>query len=217
MYRYEVTTDCGGFLFMSTDKWQTALDTWSETLVAVPHAEMQIEVFKDGIKVQTLRDIAEIKKHSDYLMFLEQSKENRVTKRLVQQEYDGMEIVEPKDEHSFYTTSSRSAIPAQESYDDFIRRAVKAADDIAEEEYELLSELSDDIQEHLTEIDFHGDFENMSWEQQDDIINPKHYKIIPAGTYENGLEYMDICEHALSHLDGVKSHERTRWNEAKRS
>jgi hypothetical protein len=192
MYRYEVTTDCGGFLFMATDKWQTALDTWSETLVAVPHAEMRIEVFKDDIKVQTLRDIAEIKKHSDYLMFLESDKENRVTKRLVQQEYDGMEIVEP-----------------QESYDDFIRRAVKAADDIAEEEYELLSELSDDIQEHLTEIDFHGDFENMSWEQQDDIINPKHYKMIPKEAYEKhpeGLEYMDLMDYILAHHNGVESH-----------
>ena len=174
MYRYDVVTDCGGFLFMSTDKWQTALDTWSETLVAVPHAEMQIEIFKDDIKIKTLRDIAEIKKHSDYLMFLESDKENRVTKRLVQQEYDGME-----------TRDVMSGL------------------------YGGSEELSKELSQHLEDIDFHGDFANMSWDQQDDIINPKHYKMIPKEAYERfpeGLEYMDLMEYILAHHNGVESH-----------
>jgi hypothetical protein len=55
-------------------------------------------------------------------------------------------------------------------------------------------------------LDFHGDFSNLSKEEQDQVINPKHYKILPPGNYEKGVEYMDICDHALSHLTGVEAH-----------
>lgn len=57
-----------------------------------------------------------------------------------------------------------------------------------------------------TGVDFHGKFEEMDDAAKEAIINPKHYKTIPPGEYPDGLEYMDICEYALAHLDGVKSH-----------
>jgi len=54
--------------------------------------------------------------------------------------------------------------------------------------------------------DFHGEYEVMTDEEKDLIVNPKHYKIIPPGNYPDGLEYMDICDYALSHLTGVQAH-----------
>jgi len=53
--------------------------------------------------------------------------------------------------------------------------------------------------------EFHGKFENMTDKEKDLIINPKHYEIIPAGNYPEGIEYIDICVHALSHLSGVQA------------
>jgi hypothetical protein len=57
--------------------------------------------------------------------------------------------------------------------------------------------------------DFHGDFSAMDKWTQEQIINPKHYKIVPAEAYSKhpeGLEYMDVMEYALSHLSGVEAH-----------
>ena len=54
--------------------------------------------------------------------------------------------------------------------------------------------------------DFHGDFSGMSEEEKDAVINPKHYKLVPPGEYPEGIQYMDLCVFALSHLDGVKAH-----------
>jgi len=54
--------------------------------------------------------------------------------------------------------------------------------------------------------EFHGNFEAMTDEERDLIVNPKHYEIIPPGDYPFGLEYMDICQFALSHLTGVQAH-----------
>jgi len=61
----------------------------------------------------------------------------------------------------------------------------------------------------LNELDFHGDFSNMAPEEQDAIINPKHYKMIPKEAYEKfpeGLEYMDLMEYILAHHKGVEAH-----------
>ena len=59
------------------------------------------------------------------------------------------------------------------------------------------------------EIDFHGMFADMSEEEQDQIINPKHYKMIPKEAYEKfpeGLEYMNLMEYILGHHKGVEAH-----------
>ena len=71
---------------------------------------------------------------------------------------------------------------------------------------ELMGKVYGGSEELRDSLDFHGKFEDMDNDLQEQIINPKHYKIVPPGTYENGLEYMDICDFALSHLDGVKAH-----------
>lgn len=201
MYTYSVTTQNMGISFVETDDWQTALNTWSEMSFSSPSTEIQINVLKEIegelIKVRSLLDITSIGNHSDYLLFLEHSKENRVTKRLVAQEYDGMEVVEQEQ---------------QESYEDFMGRMYRETALDAKnfvDESESLEGILNAAMESLNrqgDVDFHGDFEDMDDAARDAIINPKHYKTIPAGNYPNGLEYMDICEHALSHLDGVKSH-----------
>jgi hypothetical protein len=57
--------------------------------------------------------------------------------------------------------------------------------------------------------DFHGNFKEMSEEAQDNIINPKHYKMIPSEAYSKhpeGLEYMDLMGYILKHHDGVEAH-----------
>jgi len=61
----------------------------------------------------------------------------------------------------------------------------------------------------MVKPDFHGDFSAMDKWTQEQIINPKHYKIIPAEAYSKhpeGLEYMDVMGYALSHLSGVEAH-----------
>jgi hypothetical protein len=58
-------------------------------------------------------------------------------------------------------------------------------------------------------IDFHGDFKSMTEEEQDAIINPKHYKLIPPEAYEkypDGMEYMHLMEYLLAHLTGHQAH-----------
>jgi hypothetical protein len=57
---------------------------------------------------------------------------------------------------------------------------------------------------------FHGDFAALSEEDQDAIINPKHYKIISKEELihfkDKGLEYLDIMRYALSKHKGVIAH-----------
>ena len=48
------------------------------------------------------------------------------------------------------------------------------------------------------DVDFHGDFGTMSQAQQNMIINPKHYKIVPPGDYPDGIEYTGICRLILN-------------------
>jgi len=57
--------------------------------------------------------------------------------------------------------------------------------------------------------EFHGDFSNMTEDQQEAVINPSHYKLIPSEAYEkftDGLEYMNLMEYILSHHNGVEAH-----------
>ena len=46
-------------------------------------------------------------------------------------------------------------------------------------------------------LDFHGAYEDMTEEEQWSIINPTHYKVIPAGDYPEGIEYTGLCKHML--------------------
>jgi hypothetical protein len=138
-------------------------------------------------KEKVLRDQLDIKNWSEFLLV--SNNHNRVEKRIMtemamtEQEHDGMEIVNIKEDVRF-----RDEIP------DLMCKVFGG---------------SERLKESIKELDFHGDFENMSLDQQDDIINPQHYKMIPKEAYERfpeGLEYMDLMEYILEHHKGVKSH-----------
>jgi len=58
----------------------------------------------------------------------------------------------------------------------------------------------------IKETDFHGNFVSMDTVEQEQIINPAHYKIIPAGNYPEGIEYMDLMTYILKHHKGVAAH-----------
>ena len=130
--------------------------------------------------VYKLKTSEDIKKWSNYLL---ENKYNRVEKRLmkeIEQEYNGMDLVDVKEDIRF-----RDEIP------------------------DLMSKVFGGSEKLKEELDFHGKFEDMSKEEQDQIINPKHYKMIPAEAYKRfseGLEYMDLMEYILAHHQGVESH-----------
>ena len=69
-----------------------------------------------------------------------------------------------------------------------------------------LTDLEEQSKANKESTDFHGDFKLMNEDKQDDIINPAHYKVIPSGSYPDGLEYMDLMTYILSHHNGVESH-----------
>jgi len=176
MKTYNYTVYAQGEHLESTTLWQKAIDLFNEN-----KEQGSSQIVARDLDTGTLHPMTtmhHIQFWSEHLMNLrynEQSEKdaeaetkiktrNRVERRLIkemmEQETNGMEIVEP-------------------------RGSNKEATD---------------------KPDFHGNFEEMDDDAKDAIINPKHYKTIPAGNYPNGLEYMDICEHALAHLGGVKSH-----------
>ena len=79
----------------------------------------------------------------------------------------------------------------------------------AEELEKWASEKKTSLDEVFSGPNFHGEFERMSEEEQDQIINPKHYKMIPKEAYEKfpeGLEYMNLMEYILAHHKGVEAH-----------
>ena len=52
-------------------------------------------------------------------------------------------------------------------------------------------------------------WEELDRQEQDAIINPSHYKMIPPEAYKKypeGLEYMDLMEYILSHHKGIEGH-----------
>ncbi len=80
-----------------------------------------------------------------------------------------------------------------------------------DEDNELLKELFTDgsgydpdaLDDYVKRVNFHGGFDK---DDRDAIINPSHYKTIPAGNYPDGIEYMDLCVFTLAHLKGVEAH-----------
>lgn len=74
------------------------------------------------------------------------------------------------------------------------------------------TEEREQLTEYLINLDrdresqFHGEFEEMNAANQDAVINPAHYKVVPAGNYPDGLEYMDLMQYILKHHDGVTAH-----------
>lgn len=162
-----------------TNSWQEAIDKWA----------IERSVGNTGYIIGTYlgreRIFEDHQDISEWSKFLLDNNYNRIEKRLMtevafEQEYDGMEVVDVKDDLRF-----RDQIP------DLMGKVFGGSEKIKES------------------LDFHGNFERMSSEEQDQIINPKHYKMIPKEAYAanpEGLEYMDLMEYILAHHNGVESH-----------
>lgn len=162
-----------------TNSWQQAIDKWAIER-SVGNTGYIIGTYMGKEKVfEDHQDISEWSK------FLLDNNYNRIEKRLMteaafEQEYDGMEVVDVKDDIRF-----RDEIP------------------------DLMGKVFGGSEKLKEGLDFHGNFEEMSQNEQDQIINPKHYKMIPKEAYKRfpeGLEYMDLMEYILSHHKGVESH-----------
>jgi hypothetical protein len=92
-----------------------------------------------------------------------------------------------------------------------IIKTIKTIKDVEEHSEILMAERKIATDEGMAEqiIDFHGKFEDMSQETRDEIINPKHYEVVPPEAYSkhpDGLEYMDIMQYLLAHHSGVQAH-----------
>ena len=195
MYNYSIEST--EIIWHTTNDWQQAIDEWSRTRLGLTCDDVAIYVSRNGEFIVRLENKEDIKNHSDFLLAVRDASnrvEGRIMMDMYEQEVSGMEVVEPKDKLDLLTEW-------QEPYAAYMMRKTKE-----ETNYGIELPLTDDLSDTTIDLDFHGNFEDMDDDAQDAIINPKHYKIIPAGSYPNGLEYMDICEYALAHLHGVKSH-----------
>ena len=170
-----------------TSNWQKALDSWSN--LCWENSAKAIVVKKEEKIAMYIKDLTDAKNWSKVL--IENSDNNRVKKRImkemVDQEHDGMKLLETKETGNF-------------GYSAYLEKE-------AEEQYQaLIAESNYDL---TRDVDFHGDFEAMSSKKQNEIINPKHYKMIPPEAYKKfpeGLEYMHLMEYILNHHKGVESH-----------
>ena len=168
-----------GAEILVTNSWQQAIDLWAFER-SVGKLGQIVANYKNKEKImKTHEDIAHWSK------FLLDNNYNRVEKRLMtdlafEQEDDGMTIVDVKDD-------------------------IRFRDEISD----LMGKVFGGSEKFKENLDFHGNFEEMSQDEQDQIINPKHYKMIPKEAYNkfpDGLEYMDLMEYILSHHKGVESH-----------
>ena len=205
MYKYVVVGMTPEYVeeIEKTDDWQKAIDVWSKYVAfSSDNDEYRIEVHTGDFMIN-LFDKESIKSFSERL--IREQNMNRVQQRLLEeyvaeqpvQEFDGMETVEPKD----YPEERYVDIRSRYDTSTLIGNLYCGS--------EVKKEKLSPIEQHLKDIDFHGDFENMSKEEQDAIVNPKHYKMIPKEAYvrfPEGLEYMDLMEYILEHHEGVEAH-----------
>jgi len=176
-----------------TDSWQQAIDLWSNLKATGNSPFIKCKHENNKRVVNSKSGISE---WSNFLML---NRYNRVERRIMeemqeqkQQEEDGMKLVETKDTGNY-------------GYNDYLEGQEAADYEAAIEESKHLHNLVDNHKNP----DFHGNFQDMDFWTQEQIINPKHYKIIPKEAYAKhpeGLEYMDVMEYALAHLSGVESH-----------
>ena len=118
---------------------------------------------------------------------------NRVEKRIMN---EWKEQRNSFDEYGFYGENNAPLPPMKE-------------ESFRDEIPSLMGKVYGGSEELRDKVDFHGKFEDMPDDVQDQIINPKHYKMIPPEAYEkfpNGLEYMDLMEYILAHHKGVEAH-----------
>jgi len=173
------------------DSWQKAIDIWSNLKQSGNSPYITCIGEERSMVVNSQSGIRE---WSDYLLM---NNYNRVERRIMldmqDQEMNGMKVVEVEETGNF-------------GYSAYLERE-------AEAEYQALVEESNytvaEECEKKKSIDFHGNFSKMDQSSQDEIINPKHYKMIPKEAYDRfpeGLEYMDLMEYILDSHSGVNSH-----------
>jgi len=173
------------------DSWQKAIDIWSNLKQSGNSPYISCIGEERSMVVNSQSGIRE---WSDYLLM---NNYNRVERRIMldmqDQEMNGMKVVEVKETGNF-------------GYSAYLERE-------AEAEYQaLVKESNYTVAEECEKkkaIDFHGNFSKMDQSSQDEIINPKHYKMIPKEAYDRfpeGLEYMDLMEYILDSHSGVNSH-----------
>jgi len=173
------------------DSWQQAIDIWSNLKQSGNSPYISCIGEERSMIVNSQSGIRE---WSDYLLM---NNYNRVERRIMldmqDQEMNGMKVVEVEETGNF-------------GYSAYLERE-------AEAEYQALVEESNytvaEECEKKKAIDFHGNFSKMDQSSQDEIINPKHYKMIPKEAYDRfpeGLEYMDLMEYILDSHSGVNSH-----------
>ena len=173
------------------DSWQKAIDIWSNLKQSGNSPYITCIGEERSMVVNSQSGIRE---WSDYLLM---NNYNRVERRIMldmqDQEMNGMKVVEVKETGNF-------------GYSAYLERE-------AEAEYQaLVKESNYTVAEECEKkkaIDFHGNFSKMDQSSQDEIINPKHYKMIPKEAYDRfpeGLEYMDLMEYILDSHSGVNSH-----------
>jgi hypothetical protein len=173
------------------DSWQKAIDIWSNLKQSGNSPYISCIGEERSMIVNSQSGIRE---WSDYLLI---NNYNRVERRIMldmqDQEMSGMKVVEVEETGNF-------------GYSAYLERE-------AEAEYQaLVKESNYTVSEECEKkkaIDFHGNFSKMDQSSQDEIINPKHYKMIPKEAYDRfpeGLEYMDLMEYILDSHSGVNSH-----------
>jgi hypothetical protein len=173
------------------DSWQQAIDIWSNLKQSGNSPYISCIGEERSMIVNSQSGIRE---WSDYLLV---NNYNRVERRIMldmqDQEMNGMKVVEVEETGNF-------------GYSAYLERE-------AEAEYQaLVKESNYTVAEECEKkkaIDFHGNFSKMDQSSQDEIINPKHYKMIPKEAYDRfpeGLEYMDLMEYILDSHSGVNSH-----------
>jgi len=187
IYIYKVYSESLRELLLTTDSFQSAIDCWStykvtgklSTLVVMGDTTFNPLYFQTE---EAIKDWADSLISKNY---------NRVERRIA------MDVLEKQLDNWEKNTGDR---PEYEG----------PIETIYESGYKTkLSTVPEETNSTEKPVDFHGDFKSMSSEQQDAVINPKHYKLIPKEAYEKypvGMEYMHLMEYLLSHLSGHEAH-----------
>lgn len=166
-----------------TDSFQESIDWWSiqKSVGGRPYVFISTPETEDRV-YRTINSRETIKEWADYLMLNNYNRvERRIMKEMKEQETNGMEIVEVKEDDRYEDT----------------------------ELFDMQGGIATTESVPYANLNFHGNFKSMSAKEQDEIINPKHYKMIPKEAYNKhseGLEYMDLMEYILEGHSGVQSH-----------
>jgi hypothetical protein len=187
-----------GFLeALNTDSFQQSIDCWSASRNSSwgPYIVAECDA-----KTQVLNSTESIREWSRWLML---HGYNRIERRIMKdmKEMKAMEVVEPEDKEMSFTEEMPELMG-------------KVFGGLAPEEVDRLSKLNlDSIPRTKSKVSegsaFKAAWDELDHQEQDAIINPAHYKMIPAEAYKKypeGLEYMDLMEYILAHHKGIEGH-----------